>query len=159
MTTLYPMPDANTVRTMLGGRFEGVSIRSGKRFAVAAHSGCWVRLYLADNGAPVAACVADSAFAAHAGSALSLLPVADARAALVSKKLSEGMVANLREILNVCARLLMVDGCPHLRLDDLYCSDALPEPAATLLKRFKWRIDFEFNFPKYGPGTLAVVST
>lgn len=159
MTSLYPMPDASKVRAMLGLLFEGIGIRTGKRFAVAADSGCWVGLYVTDNGAPVAACIADSAFAANAGAALSMLPATAAGVARDSRTLTEAMVDNLREVLNICTRLLMNDGLPHLKLEDLYRADALPERAQALLKRLRWRIDFELTLPKYGPGTLAVVST
>lgn len=159
MTTAYPMPDASKVRSMLGLVFEGLQVRAGRGFEVLPASGCWVGLYIADSGAPVAACIADAALAAHASSALSMLPLSIARSAAESKELNELMVENLREVLNICTRLLMSEESAHLRLDDVYPADALPQKVTTLLGAHKGRIDFELTVPKYGPGNLAVVST
>jgi len=159
MITAYPMPDASKVRSMLGILFEGLDVRRGRSFEVEPAAHCWVGLYVADDGAPVAACIADRALAAKASAALSMLPPGLARDAVVLGSLTEGMVENLHEVLNICSRLLMNEGCAHLKLKGIYPSDALPRAAASLLAAQKARIDFELDFPKYGPGTLAVVST
>lgn len=159
MATAYPMPDLSKVRSVLGLVFEGLQVRSGRAFDVLPGSGCWVGLYVADSGAPVAACIADSSLAAHASAALSMLPVAVARDAAATKELNELMVGNLREVLNICTRLLMSEESAHLRLEDIYPALAMPAKVAALLGAQKGRIDFELTVPKYGLGTLAVVST
>jgi hypothetical protein len=153
------MPDANKVRAMLGILFDGLDVRRGKRFEVEPASHCWVGVYVADDGAPVAACIADRALAANASAALSMLPPAVARDAAILGSLSDGMVENLHEVLNICSRLLMNEGCQHLKLKNVYPAEALPKAVARLFAAQKGRVDFELDFPKYGPGTLAVVST
>ena len=158
MATRYPLPDVAKVKLMLGLLYDGLEVKPGKKFDVAPASGSWVGLYIADDGAPVAACVADVALAANSSAALSMLPPAVAKDAAKSKELTEVMVANLREIMNICTRLLMDDGSAHLRLDSVYPAKALPAPAAKLLGAVQGRVDFELTVPKYGPGTLAVIS-
>jgi hypothetical protein len=158
MTTRYPLPDLAKVKLMLGLLYDGLEVRPGKKFEIAPASGAWVGLYIGDDGVPVAACVADVALAANSSAALSMLPPAVAKDAAKSKELTEVMVANLREIMNICTRLLMEDGSAHLRLDSIHPAKSLPPPAAKLLSALQGRVDFELNVPKYGAGTLAVVS-
>jgi hypothetical protein len=158
MATRYPLPDLAKVKLMLGLLYDGLEVKPGKKFEIAPASGAWLGLYIADDGSPVAACVADLALAAHSSAALSMLPPAVAKDAAKSKELTEVMIANLREIMNICTRLLMEEGSAHLRLDSVYPAKALPASAAKLLGAVQGRVDFELNVPKYGPGTLAVVS-
>ena len=159
MTTAYPMPDASKVKSMLGLLFDGLDVKPGRKFEVLPTSGCWVGLYVSDAGVPAAACIADVALAANAGAALSMLPPAVAKDAAKSKQLTDVMVGNLREVLNICTRLLMTDTSAHLRLAEVFPATALPAGVATVLSGQKGRVDFELTVPKYGPGTLAVVST
>ena len=159
MSTAYPLPAASRVRSRLGLLFEGLEVRARRRVGVSPASGCCVGVYVADSGVPAAACVADSALASDASSALSMLPQSIARSAAESKELNELMVENLHEILNICTRFLMREESAHLRLDDVYRAGAMPAQVTTFLAAQKGRTDFEVTVPKYGPGTLAVVST
>jgi hypothetical protein len=159
MATAYPLPDAAKVKSMLGLLFDGLEVKPGKKFDIVPPSGSWIGLYVSDDGTPVAACAVDVLLAANSSAALSMLPPAVAKDAAKSKELTEVMVANLREIMNICTRLLMNDTSAHLRLESLYASKAMPAGVSTVLGGVKGRIDFELNLPKYGAGTLAVVST
>jgi hypothetical protein len=159
MATQYPMPDTAKVKLMLGLLFDGLDVKPGKKFEIAPPSGSWIGLYVADDGRPVAACAVDVALAASSSAALSMLPPAVAKDAAKNKELTEVMVANLQEIMNICSRLLMSDGSAHLKLQKVYPSKAMPAELATLLGAAQGRVDFELNVPKYGAGTLAVLST
>lgn len=159
MATTCPMPDAPKIRSMLGMLFDGLDIKPGKKFDITPTSGSWVGLYIGDDGQPLAACVADLALAANSGAALSMMPPGVAKDAIKEKDLSEVMVANVHEVMNICTRLMMTEGSPHLRLAKLYPSKALPPEAAALLAAVKGRADFELSVPKYGPGTLSFIST
>lgn len=159
MATHYPMPDTAKVKLMLGLLFDGLDVKTGKKFDIVPPSGSWVGLYVADDGKPVAACAVDVALAANSSAALSMLPPAVAKDAAKSKELTDVMVANLHEIMNICSRLLMSDGSAHLKLQKVYPSKAMPPELAALLGAAQGRVDFELNVPKYGAGTLAVLST
>jgi hypothetical protein len=158
MAHTYPVPDAAKVRQMLGLLFEGLDVKPGKRFDIVPPSGSWVGMYVSDDGRPVAACAVDVALAANSSAALSMLPPGAAKDAAKAKELTDVMVANLREIMNICSRLLMTDSSAHLKLGKVYPSDAMPPELTALLGAARSRVDFELNVPKYGAGTLAVLS-
>ena len=159
MATAYPMPDTAKVKLMLGLLFDGLDVKPGKKFDIVPPSGSWVGMYVGDDGRPVAACAVDGALAANAAAALSMLPPAVAKDAAKTRELTDVMVANLQEIMNICSRLLMSDGSAHLKLDKVYPSKAMPAALAAMLGSVQGRVDFELNVPKYGAGTLAVLST
>lgn len=159
MATAYPLPDAAKVKSLLGLLFDGLEVKSGKKFDIVPPSGSWIGLYVSDDGTPVAACAVDVLLAANSSAALSMLPPAAAKDAAKSKDLTDVMVANLREIMNICTRLLMNDSSAHLRLESLHPAKSMPAGVTAVLGGVKGRIDFELNLPKYGAGTLAVVST
>ena len=159
MATAYPIPDAAKVKRMLGLLFDGLDVKPGKRFDIAPPSGSWVGVYVADDGRPVAACAVDGALAANTSAALSMLPPAAAKDAAKSRQLTDVMIANLQEVMNICSRLLMSDGSAHLKLGRVYPAQAMPPELTALLGAARGRSDFELNVPKYGTGTLAVLST
>jgi hypothetical protein len=159
MATAYPMPDSAKVKLMLGLLFDGLEVKPGKKFDIVPPSGSWVGLYVGDDGKPVAACAVDVLLAANSAAALSMLPPAVAKDAAKTKELTDVMVANLQEIMNICSRLLMNDGSAHLKLDKVYPSKSLPPAVTAMLGAAQGRVDFELNVPKYGVGTLAVLST
>lgn len=159
MSTAYLMPDAAKVKSMLGMLFDGLEVKPGKRFDITCPTGNWIGLYISDAGTPVAACVADGALAANYGAALSMLSPAMAKDAAKSKELTDIMIANLREVMNICTRLLMSDDSAHLRLEEVYSADAMPPHVAKVLGAVQNRVDFELTVPRYGAGTMAVIST
>lgn len=159
MATAYPMPDAAKVKQMLGLLFDGLDVKPGKKFDIVPPSGSWVGMYVADDGKPVAACAVDVALAANSSAALSMLPPGTAKDAARTRELTDVMIANLQEIMNICSRLLMSDSSAHLKLGRVYPSQAMPPELTALLGAARGRIDFELNVPKYGAGTLAVLSS
>ncbi|MBS0395064.1 MAG: hypothetical protein JSR54_10590 [Proteobacteria bacterium] len=159
MATAYPLPDLAKVKQMLGLLFDGLDVKAGKKFDIVPPSGSWIGLYVCDDGSPVAACAVDALLAANAGAALSMLPPAVAKDAAKAKELTDVMVANLQEIMNICSRLVMTDSSRHLKLDKVYPAKAMPPQLMQLLGAVQGRVDFELNVPKYGVGTLAVLSS
>jgi hypothetical protein len=159
MATTFTMPDTAKVKLMLGLLFDGLDVKPGKKFDIVPPSGSWIGLYVTDDGKPVAACAVDVALAANSSAALSMLPPGAAKDAAKTKELTEVMIANLQEIMNICSRLLMNDTSAHLKLDSVYPSNAMPPQLTALLGAAQGRVDFELNVPKYGAGTLAVLST
>lgn len=158
MATTCPMPDANKVRSMLGLLFDGLDVKPGKKTDLSPASGAWVALYIGDDGKPLALCAADALLAASAGAALSMLPPAAVKDAVKTKDLTDVMVGNLTEIMNICSRLLMTDTSPHLRLEKLYPAKSLPPSVTGVMTGVQGRADFELNVPRYGPGTLSLLS-
>lgn len=158
MATLYPLPDVARVKSMLGMLFDGLEVKQGGKLDTAPTANAYFAVFVGDDGKPGALCACDLPLAANIASALSMLPPAAAKDAAKSKQLTDVMLANLREVMNICSRLLIVDGSPHLKLDQVYEAKAVPAPAMAIVSGAKGRVDFEIGVAKYGPGVMSVLS-
>ena len=159
MATLYPLPDSARVKTLLAMMFDGLDVKAGGRFEAGPASSAYVAVFIGDDGKPGALCACDIALAANISSARSMLTPAAAKEAAKSKQLTDVMLANLREVMNICSRLLITDGSPHLKLDQVYPAKAVPAAAMAIFGAAKGRVDFEIGVAKYGPGLMSVLST
>ena len=115
-------------------------------------------MFVADSGEPVALCGADANLAASFGGAFSMLPVAAAKDAAKARELTDVMIENVREIMNICTRLVMDATSPHLKLEQIYPAKSLPAAAAALLGAPKGRREFQVQLPKYGGGVLTFLT-
>lgn len=158
MATAYPLPDGPKIIQMLGLLFDGIDVKAGGTFDQTPAGGAWFGVFVADDGTPVALCGADANLAATFGAAFSLLPVGAAKDAAKGRELTIVMIDNMREIMNICSRLVMDATSPHLKLEQIYPAKALPAPAAALLGSPNGRKEFQVQLPKYGGGVLTFLS-
>jgi len=158
MSAAYPLPDVAKVIEILGLLFDGLDVKPGGAFDPSAAGGAWFGVFVADTGEPVALCGADVNLAANLGAAFSMLPVNAAKEAAKARELTSVMRDNLREIMNICTRLMMDHSSAHLRLDQIYTPANLPAPAATLLESATRRRQFQLQLPKYGGGVLTLLA-
>jgi hypothetical protein len=156
-TSRHPLPDVALVRDLFGMLFDGLTVKAGGKLDVSPQSHAYVGVYIADDGSPSALCACDLALAANSGAALSMLPPNVAKDAVKSKELTDVMLANLGEVMNICTRLMIQDNTPHLRLQQVCKANALPAPAAAIIGAARGRVDFEIGLGKYGAGVLAVM--
>jgi len=156
--TQFPLPDSAKVKAILELLYDGLEVRVGRKIDLSPASGSWIGTYVCDDGQTVALCACEPHLAAKISSALSMLPVPAAQEAAKTKQLDEIMVGNLKEIMNICSRLLMNDESKHLKLDRVYPAKSLPSGATGVLTGAKGRVDFEVIVPKYGNGGLALLS-
>ena len=159
MATAFPLPDGAKITQMLGLLFDGLDVKLGGTFDQTPGGGAWFGVFVADSGEPVAMCGADANLAATFGAAFSMLPVGVAKDAAKSRELTPVMIENMREIMNICTRLVMDNGSPHLKLDQIYPCSSLPAPAAALLGAPQGRREFQLQMPKYGGGVITFLST
>jgi hypothetical protein len=157
MSANYTLPDVPLVKELLGMLFEGLSVKAVAKLDVSLKAGSYFGVYVADDGSPAALCGCDMAFAAYSGAALSMLSPNVAKEAAKTKDLTPVMLANLHEVMNICTRLMLRDGSPHLKLQELYPQSALPAPAAAIIGSARGRVDFEIGIGKYGAGVLSVM--
>lgn len=158
MATAYPLPDGPKIVNMLGLLFDGLDVKAGGAFDQTPAGGSWFGVFVADGGNPVALCGADANLAATFGCAFSMLPVGVAKDAAKSRELTGVMIDNMREIMNICSRLVMDATSPHLKLEQIYPAKSLPAPAAALLGAPGGRKEFQVQLPKYGGGVLTFLS-
>jgi hypothetical protein len=154
---ICPLPDLNLVRKLLGMLFDGLMVKTGGKLDVSAKSTGWVAVYVTDDGKPAALCACDIAFAANSGAALSMLPPGVAKDSVKTGQLTEVMIANLREVMNICTRLVLHEGTAHVRLETVCPASKLPAAVAAIAATPKARIDFEVTLGKYGNGVLAAL--
>lgn len=159
MTTAYPLPDVRKVQDILGMLFDGLEVKPGGTFDQTLNGGAWFGVFIDHTGSPVALCGADVELAASLSSALSMLPLSTAKEAARARELSPGMCENLREVMNICTRLVLDSTSPHLKLDRLCAIKALPVAAAALLANAPGRREFHLQLPRYGGGVLSLLST
>jgi hypothetical protein len=158
MSNAYPLPDVAKVIEILGLLFDGLEVKLGGAFDQTPAGGAWFGVFIADNGEPVALCGADVNLAANFGAAFSMLPVSAAKEAAKARELTSVMTDNVREIMNICTRLVMDSTSPHLKLDQIYSVKSLPASAAALLAAATRRREFQLQFPKYGGGVLTLLA-
>jgi hypothetical protein len=158
MATAYPLPDAPKIAELLGLLFDGLDVKLGGAFDQSPAGGAWFGVFVADSGEPVALCGADANLAATWGGAFSMLPVAAAKEAAKSRELTGVMIENVREIMNICTRLVMDATSLHLKLDQVYPVKSLPAPAAALLGAAQRRREFQIQLTKYGGGVLTFLT-
>lgn len=157
----YTLPSTSDIEETLGMLFgDDTFIKPIKALPVKAGNGNFVSIYVNDGGDPVAASVFDVAFAAFSSSSLSMIPAGGAKDAVKSGQLSDDMLENLNEVMNIISRLLMDGDAPHLRLQTVY-EDAgeLPEKALAMVNAPAGRIDCEVSIPRYGKGNLSLLVT
>jgi hypothetical protein len=158
MPTACPLPDVAKVNEILGLLFDGLDVKLGGSFDRTPASGAWFGVFVADNGEPVALCGADVTLAANFGAAFSMLPVNAAKEAAKARELTGVMTDNVREIMNICTRLVMDNTSPHLKLEQIYPVKSLPAAAAALLTGAARHREFQLQMPKYGGGVLTLLA-
>lgn len=160
MATTHPTPNETEARQMLAMLFgNDLEIAPVDALATEADSGHAAAVFVTDEGLPVTACVCDLNFAAFAGSALTRIPPGGAEDAAKSGKLTDNMLGNLNEVMNICSRLFMNGSSPHLRLDKLYASiSEIPDDARALVDSITGRLDLKVSIPGYGDGHLSFLA-
>jgi hypothetical protein len=117
-----------------------------------------VAVYVDDRLAMQAVALFDIPFAAAAGAALAMLPVAVVDIATDSQALNDALAENVAEIMNVMTPLLAGPDSPHVRLHKVYQPDArLPVDIAVLASTLGRRVDLELSVAGYGNGELSIV--
>jgi len=158
VSAAYPLPDVRKVQDILGTLFEGLDVKAGGTFDQTANGGAWFGVFMNEAGTAVALCGADVSLAAGLSAALSMLPPTAAAEAIHSREFSSGMFDNLREVINICTRLVVDSASPHLKLDQLYKVAALPVAAAAILAKPMGRREFSLKVPRYGGGVLSLLA-
>jgi len=159
MSTAFPLPDVHKVQSILGLLFDGLEVKAGGAFDEKAAGGALFGVFIGAGDAPVALCGVDLGLAASLSAALSMLPPTLVKEAVKTGDLGRVMAENLREIMNICTRLLLDSTSPHLKLDQVYPANSLPAAAAAILAATHSHREFQLQLPRYGGGVLSLLST
>jgi len=112
----------------------------------------YTAIYVDSDANPGAIISCDASFAASAGSALSMLPPDAAAEAASADALSQSMLDNFYEVMNICTRLVIGESTPHLRLSKLCRQSETSDEDA--IKEDYSSSCFQVTIPRYGAGGL-----
>lgn len=148
----YVIPNEKSLKNILEvifGESLGLSADDGADL-----SGRHAATYVNDAGEVVAICACDQSLVAYSGAALTLLPKDAADEMLAAGRLSDVVLANFHEIMNICSRVLMSDQSSHLRLDKTLDPPAASESIAGMNGDARIA-SFQLTIPNYGSGAIA----
>ncbi len=116
----------------------------------------YAALYVNKEGEPKAVCICDIAFAAYSGGAMTMMPPKSVQNQADDEDLSDMLVQNLYEVMNICTRLIIDDETPHLKLTEVKPAEEVQDIIQTLLSEDN-RGDYEVEIPKYGKGLMTFI--
>lgn len=116
--------------------------------------------YVDAEGRVVYAALVDVPFLASVGAALALIPPAVATEAVRSSKVSDALVENAYEVLNVAASVFNeIEGTTlHVKIRALDVASPLSVDGARLVSKPTGRLDLEVAVPSYPVGKLSILS-
>jgi hypothetical protein len=151
-----PIPIQEAVRDFLTDLL-GRGVAAAKRSPLTYDDPLIVGRYLDDQGDTTALLVSDLEFAAFSGAALAMIPKVVADESIKAGELSETLLDNFREVVNVFSGLLNAPTTPHLALKALERHPEGTEDVIDVLASPRRRRDFDVTIEGYGSGVLAVL--
>jgi hypothetical protein len=150
----YVLPEASQLRRHLEMLFgDGVAVHPAT--GMSADAPFW-GVYRNKDEQPVGVCLADAAFAAYAGAALSMMLPGDAHEAARNGALPDTMQANLYELMNIMSGLLMNDRTPHLRMREMSTAATADPAAKAIAAKPSSQVTYAVDIPRYGSGRVAL---
>ena len=150
--TDFVMPNHHAIRDMLKFMFgNDLQVTADESAAV---DGWHAATYVGETEDLVAVCACDSNFVAYAGAALTMIPADAAQEMLRSGSISDIVISNFHEVMNICSRLMMTDDSPHLRLDKTLLPDAAKGAIGQVGEGSRAGY-FQVSIPAYGSGNMA----
>lgn len=160
MSGTRTLPVENAVGRILSGLVNrAVTVKKVAPVVPSAKTPSVVALFAQDDGSLAAAWVADLAFAAAAGAALTVIPPNVAQDCVRRSTLDPGVSENYAEVMNVAAAVINGAGGAHVKLVGVHPTPGqpLPNAAAALLLKPAGRVDFEIDIAGYGTGRCSIL--
>lgn len=155
-----PLPSALEVREVLEGLLgrEVDVLTGGPMVDPGAPGGALVAEYITDQMQLAALIVMDMPLAARSGAAIALMPSSASESDVDAQEISDVLLENAGEILNVLASVFNPEGAPHLRLNAVHAPGAsIPVDVAPWVLAYVARLDLECDVSGYGTGGLSVL--
>lgn len=154
MGTLYEVPTKQGVAGLLSLIFgDGMEVSECDPPDASKHH---VATFIDDDDKLVGLCLCDQQFVAYSGAALSMIPAGVANEMIAGNDITDAMVGNFYEVMNICSKLFMADSGPHLRLDKTLGSSEAADSIASLSESATTK-GYSVGIPGYGAGVLAFV--
>ncbi len=156
MSTTYLIPTSESVSSLLGIIF-GDDLSASECDSPELNDR-YVATFIDGDDKLVALCVSDKEFVAYSGAALAMIPANVAEEMISGNAVTDALVENFYEVMNICSKLMMTDSGAHLRLDKTMNPDQSADTVASL-RESSQVIGFGVDIPRYGKGTLTFVVT
>lgn len=153
------IPSAEAVARLFGDLIgKDVPVERCKAFALAPRSGATAAVFLTDQKAVGAVLILEIGASAAAGAALTSMPTTAVEEQVVAAKLSETLLENFREVMNIGSQLFQGTNAPRVAFSGLYQNpEPLPVEVTAVLAHPAARIDYKVTIPGYGSGRIAVL--
>lgn len=158
--TTTPLPQLKEIKDLYAGLVgRACTAERADRHMTPETKGLVVGTYLSNRGQVEAVVALDVPLGAYLGASIGLMPPAPAKDAAADGKLSDVLLENVFEVLNVTAGLFNTQDAPHLVLADIFDSTrgALPSAAVSFLRSTGRRLDAQVEIAGYGAGAFTVV--
>ncbi len=156
-----PLPELKEIRDLYAGLVGRgcTAVRASALLTPETRPGVIAATYVSHRAQVEAVVAVDVPLGAHLGASIGLVPPGPAQDAAADGALSDVLLENLSEVLNVTAALFNAEGAPHLKLAEVFDSTRGPLPGApvTFLRSTGRRLDAEIEIAGYGGGALTVV--
>jgi hypothetical protein len=158
MPARFPAPIQEDVRDLLTDLLgRGIAVDKVSRLEMEDDACGLVGVYATDEGEIAALTVIDGPLCARAGAALSMVPTNVADDAIKKNELTDTLVDNIREVVNIFARFLNSSKSPHVRLVNTFVLPAeLPDDVRALYLAPEFRRDFAVQIEGYGNGRYSI---
>ncbi|MDF2847542.1 MAG: hypothetical protein K0R97_1524 [Oerskovia sp.] len=158
--TTTPLPQLKEIKDLYAGLVgRACTAVPAGRLMTPETKGLVVATYLSNRGQVEAVVAVDVPLGAYLGASIGLMPPGPAKDAAADGRLSDVLLENVSEVLNVTAGLFNTQDAPHLVLADVFDSTraALPGTAVSFLRSTGRRLDAEVEVAGYGGGAYTVV--
>lgn len=159
MPAHYPAPIQEDVRDLLGDLLgRGVAVDKTSKLEMEDDACGLVGVYATDAGELAALAIIDGPLGARAGAALSMVPQNVADESIKKNELTDTLVENVREIVNIFARFLNSSKTPHVRLvNTVLLPNTLEDKVRALFLAPEFRRDFAVQIEGYGSGRFSIL--
>ena len=158
--TVAALPAPKHVRDLLADLLgRDVTVGTGTPVASTKARPAAIAVFADDKLRTIAVSLLDLPLCGATGGALGLLPVAGVNQMVEDKDLSEILLENLYEVVNILSVLFNVPGAPHAKLHKLYApGEPLPPDIRAYASALGFRIDLDVGVAGYGNGRLSIVA-
>jgi hypothetical protein len=158
--TTTPLPQLKEIKDLYGGLVgRACTVEPAGKLMTPDTKGLVVGVYLSNRGQAEAVVGLDVPLAAYLGASIGLMPPGPAKDAAADGALSDVLLENVSEVLNITAGLFNTADAPHLALADVFDSTRAPLPgtAQSFLRTTGRRLDAKVEIAGYGGGAFTVV--
>lgn len=159
--SVYPMPTAAIVQNLISDLLDKkVAIKKCDPVEITPLPVVAVAIYESDEKKDnvAAICICNIEFASRIAAAFTMIPEIISQSSITDNKLSDALMDNFSEIMNVATSFFYNTSSPHVKLREIIMSsDEMPRNILHLIRRPADQIDLEIDIERYGTGNISLL--